>query len=162
MRAQNRRPITWSIVALIVGAILLVALGLSMLAAHDSWTLAARRSQPEQTIMAAEARTRPPFACMKTHGVSSGAEVTTSSNDEEREAACLYRRRVLTGGQLATLSRDLRAAAERPAAQWFPADAQISPSRTALGLWSALIAIELCGAIWLARAFGGGGWRREA
>jgi hypothetical protein len=162
VRAQRRRPVIWSFVALIVGAILVVAFGLSMLAAHDSGTSAARRLQPEQTILTAEVRARPPFACMKTHGDSSGAEVITSAKNDEREAACLYRRRALSGDQLATLNLELHVAGEPAMAPWFPAGAQISPSPIALGLWSALIALELCGAIWLARTFVAEGRTRDA
>ena len=163
VRGRHRPRLHWVLVALVVGALLVVGLGMSMLAAHETETRAARILQPEATILAAKARTRPPLSCVKTRGSSlPSAEFIASAKDEEHEAACLHRRRALTGGQLATLRRELQIPTTSPVASWFPADAQFVASRTLLGLWASLIAVEVFGAIWLSRVFGGGGRTREA
>ena len=155
----RRHPTTRALVGLVVGALLVVALGLSMLAAHGTEKLSIRSLQPMETMMVAETHAQPPFACTRTQSGSSGAaqngasgaEITTSLQGEQREAACLYKRRLLSRRQLSTLNTELRATVTTSVTTWFPLSAQISPSAGVLGFWSVLIAAELFGVAWLVR-----------
>lgn len=149
------------LVGLLVGAALVIGLGLSMLAAHNTEKVGMRGLQPIETMMAAEARARPPFTCTQSQsGASvtaqngaSGAEISSSVGAEQREAVCLYNRRLLTKLQLVAIERELRAQPSSPTTTWSPLGAQISPSPAVLTFWSLLITAELCGGVWFLRGF---------
>lgn len=148
------------VVGLLVGAAAILGLGLSMLAAHNTEKVSTGNLQPIETMLAAETRAWPPFACMQSQSVASaaaqngasGAEITSSFGAEQHEAVCLYNRRRLTRGQLVAIDRELRKQPRSSTTTWFRLGAQISPSPAVLGFWSALIVAELFGAIWLRRS----------
>jgi hypothetical protein len=148
---RHRLSLALALGLFVGGALVVVVLGLSMLAARDTEHRALASLQPWARmgeVMTAHGRQA--TGCAPSS--SPGQEVLVSESDGEREARCLHTRGLLSLADLRSITSELRrTSGQSVVARWFPVNLQLIPTRTTVTVWALVLAAELGGLALFAR-----------